>query len=309
MRILIRLISGLVDLCVVFVFMLLFMYGAYTVYDTRRIYVDASSVKFETYKPRVEDEKSFSDFAGANPDVRGWITVYGTNIDYPLVWSEEFDKYINTDPEGNFSLSGSIFLDHRNSGDLSDFKNIIYGHHMEKHQMFGDVDQFRKEAYFEEHEYGDLYYQGAHYGIHFFSYFEGDAYDDGIYNLPLSGEEEREEFLRYARTHARHYRDVPVQAGDKVVLLSTCAGSTNGRYLLVGKLTAETYADTFVEEKVTREAYLAGKVQTWLEELPWWWPHLLVFLLLLFIILMIRKIMKIRKSMKNRKHWRSRNHP
>ena len=55
--------------------------------------------------------------------------------------------YVNTDPEGNYSLSGSIFLDSRNQPDFSDFNNIIHGHHMAGNVMFGEIDLFEEEDF------------------------------------------------------------------------------------------------------------------------------------------------------------------
>ena len=70
------------------------------------------------------------------------------------------ETYMNTDAEGNYSLSGAIFLHCANKPDFSDFDNIIYGHHMEKHMMFGDIGEFTKEQYFNEHPYGNLFFDG-----------------------------------------------------------------------------------------------------------------------------------------------------
>lgn len=52
----------------------------------------------------------------------------------------------------------------QNKPDFSDFDNIIYGHHMEKHMMFGDIGEFTKEQYFNEHPYGNLFFDGKDHG-------------------------------------------------------------------------------------------------------------------------------------------------
>ncbi|MBR1845920.1 MAG: class B sortase, partial [Oscillospiraceae bacterium] len=56
-------------------------------------------------------------------------------------------KYLNTDPYGEYSLSGSIFLDSRNAGDFSDSYSLVYGHHMADGMMFGALDAFFDEGY------------------------------------------------------------------------------------------------------------------------------------------------------------------
>lgn len=42
-----------------------------------------------------------------NPDLVGWITIPGTPVDYPVMWTE---KYLRTDFNGNYSLSGLPFV-------------------------------------------------------------------------------------------------------------------------------------------------------------------------------------------------------
>jgi SrtB family sortase len=64
-------------------------------------------------------------------DLVGFLTVEGTNIDYPVMQGIDNSHYLNTDPFGAYSLSGSIFLDSRSSPDFSDEYSVIYGHHMD----------------------------------------------------------------------------------------------------------------------------------------------------------------------------------
>ena len=42
-----------------------------------------------------------------NPDIVGWIRIPGTPVDYPVMWTE---KYLRTDFDGNYSLSGFLFV-------------------------------------------------------------------------------------------------------------------------------------------------------------------------------------------------------
>lgn len=108
-------------------------------YVSLRLYVvgfpsgisDCRCKNYEAYIPTEKSTKSFEELQKINPDVIGWIRVNDTNINYPLVQTDNDDTYMNTDAEGNYSLSGAIFLHCANKPDFSDFDNIIYGHHME----------------------------------------------------------------------------------------------------------------------------------------------------------------------------------
>ena len=81
----------------------------------------------------------------------GWLTVDGTSIDYPVMQGGNNLTFLNRNPYGEFSLSGSIFLDSRNSPDFSDEYSIIYGHHMAYGKLFGALDAFLDETYTSSH--------------------------------------------------------------------------------------------------------------------------------------------------------------
>ena len=181
-RKIVSMIDSTVNIAVLLFFILCVLFSGYSIWDNNHIYTKASPSVYETYKPEKEDTKSFEELVKINPDVYGWITLYGTEIDYPLVQGEDNDKYVNTDYEGNFSLSGALFLDCNNARDMRDTVNIIYGHHMEKDKMFGGLDHYEKQDYFKEHQYGNLYVDGTNYGLEFFMLIKADAYDSKVYN-------------------------------------------------------------------------------------------------------------------------------
>lgn len=87
-----------------------------------------------------------------NPDVVSWITIPGTNIDYPVLQGKDNNQYLHKDMEGKESSAGAIFLDHGDKADLSSRHNIIYGHHMKNGTMFKDIVRYKDQQYFDEHQ-------------------------------------------------------------------------------------------------------------------------------------------------------------
>ena len=85
-----------------------------------------------------------------------WVTLDGTGVDYPVVQGEDNLTYVNTDVYGNFSLSGSIFLDSRCAPDFTEGYGLLYGHHMVNGQMFGDLEKYQDAAFLETHTGGTL---------------------------------------------------------------------------------------------------------------------------------------------------------
>lgn len=236
----IRIADKTVNWLIVLCFMPLLLYGLYGLWDSRQINQQADASLYETYKPTAKNFISFAELQKKNPEVIGWLTVDGTHIDYPLVQGEDNSKYVNTDPLGAFSLSGSIFLDCNNQKDFSDMNSIIYGHHMEKDAMFGEVEYYQEPSYFKKHAHGKLYYGGKWHEVEFFAFLHADAYDSVLYNTQLQKETDTLMYLDYVRQNASYFEELSFQKSEKFVTLSTCTSdSTNGRHLLVGRIQEE----------------------------------------------------------------------
>ena len=218
--------------------------SGYMLWDSHQVYQTADAKNYEAYIPTEKNTKSFEELQKINPDVIGWIRVNDTNINYPLVQTDNDDTYMNTDAEGNYSLSGAIFLHCANKPDFSDFDNIIYGHHMEKHMMFGDIGEFTKEQYFNEHPYGNLFFDGKDHGIEFYALMQVDAYNETIFNVCLDTPEAKQEYLQEIENNVLYKRDMNITEDDHLVLLTTCTSDmTNGRNILVGRLTDQIYPE------------------------------------------------------------------
>ena len=83
------------------------------------------------YRPKAREEdktgdNGFEDLEKINPDTVGWIEIFGTNINYPVVQGNENLEYINKDIFGYSTASGSIYLAAENNSDFSDWYNMFY---------------------------------------------------------------------------------------------------------------------------------------------------------------------------------------
>lgn len=250
----IRFVDHFVNFLIILCFLPLLLFGIYAVWDSEQIYKQADMTVYETYKPTSEDNLSFEELKELNSEVFGWLQVEQTHIDYPIVQSEDNSKYVNTDVKGEFSLSGTIFLDCKNRKDFSDMNNILYGHQMEKHKMFGDLKYFSEESYFGTHKNGSVYYESQWHAIDFFAFLYVDAYDSVIYNTGLYGDDDQEMYLSYVKSHAIHYRQLDFQTNEHFITLSTCSNvNTNERYVLIGRISdAERQPDKEKESEERR---------------------------------------------------------
>lgn len=238
----------LINITTIIIILLLLTYGSYAIWDSNRLLDDALPKRYADYKPlKGEGIEVFRSLQKKNPEVFGWLNVYGTNIDYPLVQASDDWKYINTDVKGNYSLTGSLFLSSENKKDFSDFNSIVYGHNMTPKVMFGGIKDFKEKSYFKKHMYGDIYFSGKHHGLIIISLLEANAYDGYLYSICMDREMEINSYLKYLAGKAVHTRNIQIKATDRIVLLSTCSNtSTNGRDILLGLITDEVYEDSFI---------------------------------------------------------------
>jgi len=281
--------NGLVNIFVLAAILLMLGYGCYAMWDSSQVYSKADAAQYAVYKPTVENKGlSFTELQAINPEVFSWLTVYGTHIDYPVAQGENNLKYINTDAKGKYSLSGCLFLDTDCGKNFSDFSSIIYGHHMDRQTMFGEIGLFKDKSYFDARRYGRLYYNGQEKGLEFFAFVHADAYDNSVFRTKITGQENQQLYLNKLIKAAVYTRsDVSVRKDDRIVLLSTCsASSTNGRDILIGKITDKIYADTFktVITEETKAIPVIGSLPGIWEQAPLWTKIAIVVLTLLLIL-------------------------
>ena len=129
--------------------------------STEAIRIEQTEAEPETM-PETEPEPytspiDFEALWAINPDVIGWIKVEGTNIDYPILYGPDNEKYLHTDLEGNTTTAGSIFLDCDDQPDFTSLHNVLYGHHMKNGSMFKDVVYYKEQDFFDAHQQIVLY--------------------------------------------------------------------------------------------------------------------------------------------------------
>ena len=223
--------------------LLMLSYGVYSLWDTYKIYANSfADEELLKFRPTDDGEANptLKDLKKLNPDVKAWIQVPKTNIDYPVVQGQDDMEYINKNVYGEFELSGAIFLSCLNKDDFSDPYNLVYGHNMKNGGMFADVADFTNKEYFETHQKGKLYLTDATRKIRFFACMKVTAADAKIYHPDGYRKENLKDLLDYIQANAVQYRDVNVADENSLIALSTCSeAETNGRVVLIGKLERE----------------------------------------------------------------------
>ena len=290
----IRILNRIVDAAVLLLLLICLMLAIWSFWDSHQVYEEASVEQYTAYKPIPgEETKSFDELRAMNSDVIGWLTIYDTKIDYPLVQSKKNNsEYLSRDPEGEFQSSGSIYLDYRNNQHFKDFNTIIQGHHMDERKMFGDLELFVDKSFFDKHRYGTIFYDGKNHGIEFFAVLKVDAHTGLIQNPGITNKSEQQEYLDTIYDRALFTRGIGVTTEDHIVALSTCAmDMTNGRFILFAKLYDYEIKNPFPEE--IKGERLGNGIDVFrlfnkASLLPLWQLDLLLLLIILFLYLLSR---------------------
>ena len=211
-----------------FVFLVALLVVIYGLYDAWYVYNKADDDSLMKYKP--VPGQGIAEDAPLTDDYVAWITIDDTNIDYPVMQGDNNMKYINIDPYVEYSLSGSIFLDSRNSADFSDEYSILYGHHMAYGKMFGALDDYLSESYMKQHSTGTLIVGRDGSKVYDLGIFA--CMKVNIYEKKALDPESLEEVKQMISAEAS-FINTSIDKSEHILVLSTCIEPVSSNRLLV----------------------------------------------------------------------------
>ncbi|MCR5409827.1 MAG: class B sortase [Lachnospiraceae bacterium] len=190
----------------------------------------------------------FEPLLDKNQNIIGWITIDGTKVNYPVMQSVNGNSnyYLDHNFDQQQDKNGSLFMDDRCSVIKPSVNLIIYGHHMRSGAMFGDLDKYKSESYFQQHPYirfNSIYETGTWQVL---AAFESQVYTDtdiGFRYYDFIDPENEKEFMagvNNMKALSMYDTGVEAQWGDRLITLSTCDyEQDNGRFVVVAKLVGE----------------------------------------------------------------------
>ena len=168
-------------------------------------------------------DADFNELKKINKEVRGWIQVNGTNINYPYVQASDNDFYLNHSFDKSSNGAGWIFMDYRNNSQEFDKNTIIYGHGRSNTSMFGTLKNILKSSWFKD---------SNNYVIKLATEQENSLWEVfSVYKIPttsdylqikFSSDEEFQNFANKLIERSAYNFNAPVNSTDKIITLSTC---------------------------------------------------------------------------------------
>ncbi len=181
----------------------------------------------------------YEALAAENPDFVGWLSIPGTVVDYPVMWTpKEPEYYLRRAFDGSDAVSGSLFV---GAGcEPEGVHVIVYGHNMKDGSMFGSLLDYKLADYAAVHPVirFDTLSRSGEYRI--LAAFYSHAYTPGEEGFryyrytDLSGREDFEAYVRQAKAAALYDTGVTAEYGDRLLTLSTCSyHRENGTFVVV----------------------------------------------------------------------------
>ena len=172
-----------------------------------------------------------SAYLAQNPDFVAWLRIPGTNVDYPVVQTDNPDYYLNHTFSGKSSVVGTLFsladADYAAPG-----RNIaIYGHHLRSsgEKMFTSLMRYKNPDFYEDNQtiVLDSLYRHSEYTI--FAVVNMKVGDWEPSRTTFSGNVAFMAFVDRAKSESLYDTGVEVGTDDHILTLITCDRSYAGK--------------------------------------------------------------------------------
>lgn len=184
-------------------------------------------IKQEDNKEEEVIKIDFDKLLAINSDTIGWIILNQNNINNPIVHTSDNSYYLNKAFDKTRNQAGTIFMDYRNIS-FDDRNVVLFGHSMKDGTMFGSLSDLFKDGYFDkkENNYIQIINQNNElltYQI--FSYYVTEK-EELYITTSFNNDNEFYKFIDTITRRTYKKFDVDVGINDKILTLSTCAGSS-----------------------------------------------------------------------------------
>lgn len=165
----------------------------------------------------------FNSLIAKNNDTVAWISLNGTNINYPVVQATDNDYYLYHAYDHSDNQAGWVFMDYRNDPIEFSKNTVIYGHGMNNNTIFGTLRYITENWWYNNPDNhivklstpteNTLWQVFSVYTIPEETYYiQTDFIDNNTYK----------EFLSKLQARSIYNFNASVNENDKIITLSSC---------------------------------------------------------------------------------------
>ncbi|MEG2457411.1 MAG: class B sortase [Bacilli bacterium] len=180
----------------------------------------------------------FSSLLNKNKDTVAWIQVNGTNINYPIVQTDNNEYYLTHAFDRSNNGAGWLFADSRNNMKDFDKNTIIYGHGRLNYTMFGTLKRILTSSWQKEknNQVIRLSTEKENTSWQVFSVYTIPSESYYITTL-FPTDKDYQEFLNTISSRSEYKYNVSLNTKDLILTLSSCnINDNNKRIVLHAKL-------------------------------------------------------------------------
>ncbi len=182
-------------------------------------------------------EVDFNSLLSKNSDTVAFIHMANTNINYPVVQTNNNDYYLNHAYNKSKNSAGWVFMDYRNDiNNLSD-NTVIYGHGRLDKTVFGSLkDSLTKKWQANKDNYAIwLSTPKENMVFQIFSIYtiQSESY---YISTSFSSPDVKQQWLDTMKSRNIAPIDTPVNINNNILTLSTCQNNEGGRIVVQAKL-------------------------------------------------------------------------
>lgn len=165
----------------------------------------------------------FNELKKKNDDTVGFIKVNGTNVNYPIVQTNNNSYYLNHAFDKSKNSAGWVFADYRNNMVNFDKNTVIYGHSRSNQTVFGSLKKVLNKSWYSNKNNhiiklstpteNTLWQIVSIYTIKPESYYITTKFSDSQFNTFINTIKKRSE-INFSGGLTKN---------DKILTLSTCA--------------------------------------------------------------------------------------
>ena len=166
-----------------------------------------------------------------NDDFIAWIRIPGTNVDYPVVWTDDAEYYLHHTFTGKQGAAGTLFSLMKTDYSIPSRNIAIYGHHLKStgEKMFTSLMRYKDADFYAGHETVllDTLYESGAYRIFAVLNFHSGEWDAS--QADFENDAAFLDFIQYAKQNSLYDTGVMIGAEDSILTLITCDRSYGGR--------------------------------------------------------------------------------